>query len=744
MSLLLEISIRAGLIAFAVAAVIYALRIASATARHIAWCGVLAAMLLLPALSTWGPKATLHVIPVEPVVPIVESWTPEPVSVGPVTPVIAAPARSTPWHPDPLLSAYLCITAFFLLRLLLGTLRAARLRSRATVEPAFLSSSDCACPVTVGWRHPSVILPAHWRTWSQAELDAVLAHEREHARRRDPLVQWIAALNRCVFWFHPLAWWLEHCLAGLAEEACDAAAIARGHDPRDYSEYLLHQARAIKQAGSRLAFAGPTMGRGDLQQRIRRLLDACPAPAPTRARSAAAIALCTAAIVAFTGCQLGRVEKAQSGQPTMNELARKRAEKNNQFQTKDAELKQRVASLTPAGAESLLAELKQNTQDSEKYWTLVRYYEAHADVKGVVALRLYYIEHAPDGQVWPGNIDPRMDRAGYDRGKALWLAHLKQPQPHPEIYNRAVDFLEGDDKPLAGQILEDFRKAFPNDARVPTQFGRHCAQVLLGSAEPLTEYNVFRAVSTQAAQSAYAQEVRAKLSQSNDAPVLAQTTQWLVSWGMPSAHHKIAAELARMCADRALAADPKNLLAQTMRNRLDMFEIADRLRKLSKMTPAELANISAGDRMAMLWTELNTAARDQDHPEDVATKAHALLDLAARNPADPLYGDAIYDANILLGKVSLWAGDKEAAARYLLAAAETPGSGRIREHFEMNLPRALVDWGKRSTVADFLDKMAPKTLRAKELHDWAAQIRKGINPDLIPTYSYTGCHKGPC
>src|SRR5690349_23155542 len=106
MSLLLEISIRAGLIAFAVAAVIYALRIASATARHIAWCGVLAAMLLLPALSTWGPKATLHVIPSGPVVPIVESWTPEPVSVGPVIPVIAAPARPIPWRPDPLLSAY--------------------------------------------------------------------------------------------------------------------------------------------------------------------------------------------------------------------------------------------------------------------------------------------------------------------------------------------------------------------------------------------------------------------------------------------------------------------------------------------------------------------------------------------------------------------------------------------------------------------------------------------------------------
>ena len=37
----------------------------------------------------------------------------------------------------------------------------------------------------------------------------VLAHEGEHARQRDPLIVALALLNRAVFWFHPLAWWLE-------------------------------------------------------------------------------------------------------------------------------------------------------------------------------------------------------------------------------------------------------------------------------------------------------------------------------------------------------------------------------------------------------------------------------------------------------------------------------------------------------------------------------------------------------
>src|SRR4029077_16816783 len=97
---------------------------------------------------------------------------------------------------------------------------------------------------------------------------------RDNAQRRDPLFRWLAALNRCIFWFHPLAWWLERKLAMLAEQACDVAAIACGHDPRDYSEYLLNQARAIHRAGARVAPQGAAMGQGSLSKRIHCLLEA--------------------------------------------------------------------------------------------------------------------------------------------------------------------------------------------------------------------------------------------------------------------------------------------------------------------------------------------------------------------------------------------------------------------------------------------------------------------------------------
>ena len=80
-----------------------------------------------------------------------------------------------------------------------------------------------------------------------------------------------------------------------------------------------------------------------------------------------------------------------------------------------------------------------------------------------------------------------------------------------------------------------------------------------------------------------------------------------------------------------------------------------------------------------------------------------------------------------------------------VATAGTPGSERLRRgQFEMNLPRALVDWGERRTVAEFLEWMAPKTVRSKPFQDWAAELRKGINPDLLPTFSFPGCSQGPC
>jgi hypothetical protein len=757
--LLVEFSVRAALIAAATAAVLCGVRVRSASGRHLAWSGVVAAMLLLPLFLVWGPKATLRVLP-GTTVAAAEQWSSlpmlgrseqaAPASYAPAPagrpPIEAAPSTPCP-NPAPYIAfaIYLCGAGFLLLRLALGTARARTLARRSHVEDGFLSNAACVAPVTVGWFRPAVILPAGWRSWPQAEWDAVLAHEKEHARRRDPLAQWLAALNRCVFWFHPLAWWLERRLAALAEEACDAAALARGHDPREYSAYLILQARAVEQAGARLNFSGAAIGGGSLGERIRRLLDGRPTPALTRKQAACGAVLCALAIAAFAACNLGRAQKPAAGQLSMNEMARRGAEKSMKSAAEEQALLDEARNMTPEQASAKVETLKANPRDDRLCYQLMRYYEFKSDLQGKDALILWYIEHQPGGKVYPWNINPSWDRAGYEQGRALWLAHVKKPGASADIYERAAAYLEGADKPLAEEVLLAGRKAYPDEKRWAGALGAHYAQVLLGSAEPRTEYNVFRSVSMKEAHSPYARKVRAKLAASDDARVLAQTAQWVMSWGGSAGGERLGfnpIELAELLVDRALTIEPDNGLAQQVKFRAGEWKRAIHVAALLKLPPEERARLSGADRMSLLLGEMRTAGwRSGD---EASAKARELLDLAARDPKGPSYGDAIFEANITLGKAALRTGDKRTAVRYMLAAAETPGSETLRQggYIDMNLQRALVDWGERDAVAQFLERMVPKAGRSQDFQDWAAQIRKGINPDLRPTKS--GCGKQPC
>jgi hypothetical protein len=151
-----------------------------------------------------------------------------------------------------------------------------------------------------------VILPECWQEWSPAQLAAVMAHEREHARRRDPLVQWMALLNRAVFWFHPLAWYLEKHLSRLAEEACDAAVLAQGHDPYEYSRSLLDIAQSVVRSGARVHVWGMAMPGSGLTRRVRQILEGRPAPRLSRARMAFAAIGCAVLSTAFVATAVAR------------------------------------------------------------------------------------------------------------------------------------------------------------------------------------------------------------------------------------------------------------------------------------------------------------------------------------------------------------------------------------------------------------------------------------------------------
>jgi beta-lactamase regulating signal transducer with metallopeptidase domain/protocatechuate 3,4-dioxygenase beta subunit len=129
-------------------------------------------------------------------------------------------------------------------------------------------------PFTLGVFHPRILLPPDWVDWSVEKLHVVLIHERTHAERGDCALALLAELNRCLYWFHPLAWWLRRRLASLAEAACDDAAIGTTGDRASYARHLLEVAATARAHRGRLVIGGVSMARcSSVETRIDSILD---------------------------------------------------------------------------------------------------------------------------------------------------------------------------------------------------------------------------------------------------------------------------------------------------------------------------------------------------------------------------------------------------------------------------------------------------------------------------------------
>jgi beta-lactamase regulating signal transducer with metallopeptidase domain len=139
--------------------------------------------------------------------------------------------------------------------------------------PRVGESEFISVPVTMGALRSMILLPADWREWDDVKLDAVIAHEISHVARRDGLTQRLALLHRAIFWFSPLAWWLNRHLADLAEQASDEAALSCGADRGDYARTLLGFFEALHAAPGRVWWQGVAMAKaGQAEQRVERIL----------------------------------------------------------------------------------------------------------------------------------------------------------------------------------------------------------------------------------------------------------------------------------------------------------------------------------------------------------------------------------------------------------------------------------------------------------------------------------------
>jgi bla regulator protein blaR1 len=114
--------------------------------------------------------------------------------------------------------------------------RAGRIQRRIRV----LSSSACLEPGIFGIVHPVLLWPEGISEHLEdAHVEAIVAHEVRHVRRRDNLAAAIHMLVEAAFWFHPLVWWLGSRMVDERERACDEEVLEWGSEQQVYAESIL-------------------------------------------------------------------------------------------------------------------------------------------------------------------------------------------------------------------------------------------------------------------------------------------------------------------------------------------------------------------------------------------------------------------------------------------------------------------------------------------------------------------------
>jgi TonB family protein len=301
---------------------------ASAAVRHLIWTAAFLALLALPVALDLGPKITLAAWPAvsgahavratAAAVSPAASPAASPAETGRATQTLpisgGRPGRGSDWR-IATLALYLAGWLLVAARFLAGAIRTVRLVRQARPAPhaqamadtvrrdlgigrpvRALESPGAAVPMTWGSLRPVVLLPEAARQWPAERLHAVVLHELVHVQRHDLLAQVAAQAACCFYWFHPLVWLAAGQLRKERERACDDAVLCGGVPAPDYAGHLLELARVLVERRS-LADAPAMAETGDLEERVRAVLDGGRNRAPLNRRLAATVAALACALV---------------------------------------------------------------------------------------------------------------------------------------------------------------------------------------------------------------------------------------------------------------------------------------------------------------------------------------------------------------------------------------------------------------------------------------------------------------
>jgi beta-lactamase regulating signal transducer with metallopeptidase domain len=149
---------------------------------------------------------------------------------------------------------------------------AAQLAQRLRVSIPFraVETTLVNAPMVIGWLRPMILLPAAFVIGATPnQIEALLAHELAHIRRRDYAVNLLQTAVEALLFFHPAVWWVSSRIRQEREHCCDDAAVVVCGEPAAYAEALV----SLASWRTTEAFSVGASG-GSLRARVGRILDA--------------------------------------------------------------------------------------------------------------------------------------------------------------------------------------------------------------------------------------------------------------------------------------------------------------------------------------------------------------------------------------------------------------------------------------------------------------------------------------
>lgn len=132
---------------------------------------------------------------------------------------------------------------------------------------------------------------------------------------------------------------------------------------------------------------------------------------------------------------------------------------------------------------------------------------------------------------------------------------------------------------------------------------------------------------------------------------------------------------------------------------------------------------------------LNDAAKESfvgGKIEDAQKYAKELMTLLPQFKGNWNYGNAVQDANLVLGRIAVHDGRIDEAKKYLLEAGKSPGSPQMDTFGpNMSLAKDLLEKGERQVVLDYFELCR----KFWQMHDgrldkWSQEIKDGEIPDF--------------